>query len=172
MNIFLTGEIQIGKSTVIKKTLAILAMNYGGFRTTFGADRANPSRCLYIHEASAPPEFDAEHVVVRFRENGPPVSLPERFDALGAEYIAHARAHTPLIVMDECGSLERNAVHFQQEILSALDGGKPVLGVVKKDAVGWTDRIRNHPKVMLLTVNEDNRDALPEYIANLILGIE
>jgi nucleoside-triphosphatase len=43
-HIFLTGEIQIGKSTVIKKTLTLLKLEYGGFCTYFGSDRPSPCR--------------------------------------------------------------------------------------------------------------------------------
>lgn len=162
-HIFLTGEIQIGKSTVINKTLSLLNIPFGGFRTRFGPDRTSPERCLYIHEASEAPCFNDRHVVARFQKSAPPVALAPRFDTLGVGYLRQARRSTKLIVMDECGSLERNALAFQAEILDTLEGGVPILGVIKLASAGWVDKLRVHKNVDLITVDVNNRDALPEY---------
>jgi nucleoside-triphosphatase len=70
--------------------------------------------------------------------------------------------------MDECGGLEREARAFQNEVLDALEGDIPVLGVVKAGLTGWTDEIRGHPKVRLLTVDRSNRDMMPLLIADSI----
>ena len=165
MHIFLTGEIQIGKSTVLQKTLALLGVPYGGFRTYFGPDRYEPSHDLYINAAAQPKVFAPENAVARFRADSRPEAFAERFDMLGASYIKEAAARARLIVMDECGTLESQALIFQHRILDALDRDVPVLGVVKLAARGWADRIRRHPKVKLITVDTLNRDRLPEEIA-------
>ena len=52
MHIFLTGTVQIGKTTVIDKTLALLGVTAGGFRSYFGADRHCPSH-HYLYMSSA-----------------------------------------------------------------------------------------------------------------------
>ena len=165
MHIFLTGEIQIGKSTVINKTLELLKITPQGFRTYFGPDRANGDRLLYLNSADLPQVFREDNAVVRFREGQQPEVLTERFDRYGAQLIRWARADSALILMDECGSLESRAQVFQQEILAALDGAKPILGVVKLASTGWTDNIREHADVTLLTVTRENRDLLPRMLA-------
>ena len=72
---------------------------------------------------------------------------------------------TPALwVMDECGRLERDALAFQRAVLEKLEGDTPVLGVVREGFPGWTKSIASHPNVELITVTEDNRDALPELI--------
>ncbi len=156
---FLTGEIQIGKSTVIRKTLADLNVNYGGFRTCFSHDRLAADRGLYISRAETEPLYDEAHRVARFcpGEQAPQV-FTECFDTLGAEYILHAANGAPLLVMDELGDMERDAGRFQAAVLAALEGKTPILGVIKLSAVGWVNQIREHPNVELLTVNADNRD--------------
>ncbi|EHQ90564.1 nucleoside-triphosphatase [Desulfosporosinus youngiae] len=168
MHIFLTGEIQIGKSTVINKTLDLLKITPQGFRTYFGPDRANSDRLLYLNSAAQPQTFNEAKAVVRFRAGRPPEVIIERFDRYGAQLIRGARADldSPLILMDECGSLESRALVFQQEILAALDGAKPILGVIKLASSGWTDQIREHAKVALLTVTRENRDRLPRLLAD------
>ena len=56
--------------------------------------------------------------------------------------------------------------------MEALDGSVPILGVVKKIiGPGWTDQIRNHLKVQLLTVTEENRDEMPAILVNKLRGI-
>ncbi|ODA42746.1 nucleoside-triphosphatase [Desulfosporosinus sp. BG] len=168
MHIFLTGEIQIGKSTVINKTLDLLKITPQGFRTYFGHDRAKGDRLLYLNSAALPPAYNEKKAVVRFREGRQQEVLSERFDRYGAHLIRAARAdsNSALILMDECGSLESRALVFQQEILAALDGSKPILGVVKLASSGWTDQIREHAKVTLLTVTRENRDLLPRLLAH------
>ncbi len=80
---------------------------------------------------------------------------------MGADLLRRARQEDRLILMDECGYLERGALLFQDEVIRCLDSDTPVLGVVRLREGGWTERIRNHPRVKLLTVTEENRDNLP-----------
>lgn len=165
MHIFLTGEIQVGKSTVLAKTLKLLNIRYGGFKTYFGADRGAEERCLYLNAIAEPDNYELTSTVVQFRKDAGPLVLTEKFNSTGVELIKSACNHSNLIVMDECGNFEREALAFQSEIIKTLDQNKPVLGVLKLDSSGWTDLIRNHPKVKLITVARQNRDALPEVLA-------
>ncbi len=165
MHIFLTGAIQAGKSTVISKTLAMLEIIPRGFRTYFGPDRESSARRLYLNDASNAQIYREENVVVNFTKGNPPQVLTERFDTLGVELIRSARANANLILMDECGHFERDAVLFQREILDALHDSIPVLGVIKPFGSGWLDQIRNHPKVSIVTVLQENRDILPQMLA-------
>lgn len=174
-HIFLTGDIRIGKSTVIRKALLLLKPPddagqtlFGGFRTYFGSDRTDPDRFLYMNGASSPPVYDEQHAVARFIKGRAPEAFPGRFDAMGVKLLYEARKNARVIVMDECGGLEREARAFQNAVLGTLEGGIPVLGVVKAGLTGWTDEIRRHPKVRLLTVDRDNRDMLPLLIADSI----
>lgn len=165
MKIFLTGEIQVGKSTIIAKTLKLLQITPGGFRTYFGLDRGSPDRLLYMNSAAELPIYKKKNAVVKFAKGKPPLVLTEKFDVFGGELIRQARANSKLILMDECGNFERDALAFQKEILDSLDSNIPVLGVIKLDSHGWTDKIRIHPKVKLLTITKENRDALPQILA-------
>lgn len=164
-HIFLTGKIQVGKSTAIQKTLTLLGAKYGGFQTYFCQDRTSPVRRLYLREAGRPPCFDEACAVAQFvRQGEEPYVFTERFDALGAQYVLKSQA-AQLTVMDELGDLERGAYRFQEAVLSTLAGAHPVLGVIKQTAGGWVEQVRRHPNVALYTVDEENRDALPEQLA-------
>ncbi len=164
MHIFLTGEIQVGKSTVINKTLNLLNLNYGGFRTYFGENRYSANKILYMNAAAEPKAFDEKNIIARFQEDGAPIADVLKFNSYGSELIRDAKKNSDLILMDECGSLEFKAIEFQREVIDALNGYKPVFGVVKLSSNGWTDSIRNHPDVKLITVTKENRDYLPDIL--------
>lgn len=166
MHIFLTGEIQVGKSTVIAKTLAQLKIIPGGFKTYYGPDRELPNKLLYMNSAAEPKSFREENAVVRFFTGHPPQTLTKKFDNYGVELIRSARNSSSLILMDECGSLECQALAFQREVLDTLGGNTPVLGVIKLASRGWIDQVRNHPQVKLITVTKENRDFLPRILAH------
>ena len=105
--------------------------------------------------------------MVKFFNGCAPEAIHGRFDALGTACLTG----TPTLwVMDECGRLERDALAFQQAILEKLEGDTPVLGVVREGFPGWTKTIADHPNVELITVTEDNRDALPGLIRARLRG--
>ncbi len=167
-HIFLTGDVQVGKSTVVDRVLAGLSVALGGFRSGSGPERYENGRWLYLWDASGEPICDESHRVAYITPEERR-SLPEQFDSLGCAALRRAKqSEVGLILMDECGFLERDAAEFQAEILNTLDGNIPVLGVVRLRSSGWTDAIRNHPKVTLITVTEQNRDQLPGQIISLL----
>ena len=178
MHLFLTGSVQIGKTTALNKTLELLKVIPGGFRSYFGEDRKSPCRYLYMSSAAEPCAFTPEHAIVKYglNENGMPVDIVlPRFEELGLQYLSEASSY-PLIVLDECGRLEQQLPRFRARVLELLDGDVPVLGAVRQDAMGWLEDIRNHPKVQLITVTEQNRNDLPlqlaEYYAPFIKPIK
>ena len=168
-HIFLTGEVQSGKSTVVEKVLADLCLTVGGFRSGSGDERYDASRRLYLWDVSETPVCDDTHCVAVLSRDEGRLIYPERFDALGCAALRRAKASgADLILMDECGFLERDAMEFQDEVLRTLDGDIPVLGVVRLRGSAWTDSIKNHPKVTVITVTEENRDELPGQIISLL----
>lgn len=168
-HIFLTGEIQVGKSTVVQKVLSRLNVTLGGFRSGSGDERYEASRRLYLWDVTEPPICDEFHCVAQLSHETGRLPYPDRFDALGCAALRRAKDRCAnLILMDECGFLERDATEFQAEVLNTLDGDIPVFGVVRLRGNSWTESIRNHPKVTLITVTEENRDALPEQILEIL----
>lgn len=165
MHVFLTGNIQVGKSTIIQKVIQALDIAPGGFLTGFGGTRRLPERTLYMNPAWEEPVYDEEHTVVRFEAGVPPLPDPEAFNRLGCRFLRQSRAWARLLVMDECGQLERNASEFQRCVLECLDQRIPVLGVLKKAPGQWLDQIRLHPAVTVIHIDEENRD---EWASRLI----
>lgn len=168
MHIFLTGEIQVGKSTAIKKVINKLEVMPGGFLTYFGPGRTSGERTLYMCGAWETKRVDQEYAVAVFHDHSP-VADTGKFDAYGTKLLRESRLWATLILMDECGRLEAHAEEFQKEVLDCLEGSVPILGVIKKNKPPvWTDRIRQHPSVMIFEVDHNNRDMLPEKILDYL----
>lgn len=163
MHIFLTGSIQVGKSTIINQVLKELGLIPGGFRT-FSGPFADGSRDLYIAPAGAEnPLMDDAHRVGRRFGLGRFQVYPQAFDEAGVDILAQGRGF-PLILMDEIGFMESAAPSFQQAVLKVLSGDIPVLGVLRLADTPFISQIRAHSKVSLLLVEADNRADIYEQV--------
>lgn len=168
MHVFLTGDRQIGKSRALNGALAQLQLPVWGFRTRF-LTRERGSSSLYMAPANDPESFDESMMVAELRE-GKMRPLTERFDTWGVELLTEARRHPQgIILMDEVGHLEKRALLFQSAIRDCLDGDIPVLGVLRKDQE-WHAFIKNHPKVRVITVTEENRGGMADRVAAILRG--
>lgn len=87
------------------------------------------------------------------------VYTSERFDHLGCETLERSNG-CDLIVMDELGPHEADAVLFHTAVLNLLDGTVPILGVLQAPAERFWPDIVKHPEVRLLEVTEENREDL------------
>jgi len=168
MHVFLTGDKGCGKSWVVRRTAELLGRPCFGFVTRFdGLDRHTSS--LYLLPASLPEQTDNMHLAA-FWQDGRLQPVLECFDIFGAALLTEARMHPEgLILMDECGRLEKEAFVFQKEILQCLDGDIPVLGVLRKDQP-WHEFIKSHPRVRTITITERATDNLPELIVKELVG--
>ena len=170
MHIFLSGASGVGKSTVIAKVLSRMDVTAGGFCSGYGPDRGEPNRLLYLWDAGNNPVFADDCAVACVTAHRPHV-MQGRFDSLGCAALRRAReTGAELIVMDECGRLEREELRFRAEVLACLDAATPVLGVVGRGEGEWPGAIRNHPNVTVLEVTQDNRDDLPDQIFAMLKG--
>ena len=168
-HIFLTGQIQVGKSTLLRKVLTGLSsVRVGGFRTVTASDLDGALGSVYLVPAALdPPLFsEADRVAIRFGGNRGAVGYPEVFDRAGIAALRDAEK-ADLIVMDEIGFLEADAAGFRVRIGDLLDGDTPILGVVRQQGETAQQRmIRMHPKVRVIEVTKENRDSLyPEILA-------
>ncbi len=169
MHVFLTGDRGIGKSWAAASAAALLQRPCLGFRTAFLA-KDHRASALYLFPAGADcPSPEAR--VAAVWADGRLTAVAGVFDKYGTALLREARRHPEaLILMDECGHVERDALVFQREILACLDGETPVLGVLRKGQL-WHGMIREHPNVRVLEVTAQNRGRLPQQIAALIRGL-
>ena len=162
LHIFLTGEIQIGKTTIVEQVIKMLQVPIGGFRTYFGVDRFYEEKELYMNAAWLPKEYNKNLSIATFKKGMPPIVHTDIFNQYGGDWIHESREFAKLMIMDECGRFESKAERFKEEIIKSLYDDIPILGVIKEvNDCDWLDLIRNHSKVNVITVNQENRNELP-----------
>ena len=169
-NIFLTGEVGIGKSTVIQDVLSLLSVSdCGGFRTVSAAPLTKGAVLdVFIEKAWEQTPHDTEHLVGSRWGDGHFSAYPSAFDAVGASIFASCPKGAELIIMDELGVMESEAKEFRKAVFDVLNGSLPVLGVIKARRSDFLDAIRLHEKSKIFEVTRDNRDELPSIIAKLL----
>lgn len=162
MNIFLTGEIQVGKSTIIKKYISLHGYRVGGFNTIAGAREADGSSNVHIVRADGTQPCGMDNIVIRrygLRAARGFDVFPEIYDTLGVKLLTQS-SDCDLIVMDELGPKENDALLFQRAVLNCLAGAVPVLGVLMKRQSSFLDRVRSHPNVKIIEVTPENRESI------------
>ena len=166
VHLFLTGEIQVGKSTIIRKfmkTIMIPPEQTGGFITK-GWYYPDTSSSVHLLSVTEKEGFCRENCIMmrepksnRLRTK--PVLYPEVFETLGLELLNNIEGKK-LLLMDELGFVERGAPLFRERVLNLLDGDVPILGVLKKWPDEFLRQVEEHPKVEVIHVTEENRDEI------------
>ncbi len=150
-NLFISGDIGVGKSYLLRNILEELDVSLGGFVTGKGQDVSG--HWVYLMSLND----CVSSTQVAYVKNGENIYqgqvFNDRFDAFGTLVIREAIDQRQLIVMDEIGVMERQAETFKKCILEALDSEKPVIGIVKNRKDSFLERVkaREDTKVLFLT---------------------
>ena len=168
-HLFLTGRIQVGKSTLIQKWLSRCCVQTGGFYTKKEPERDG---CIFVHilRADMNDTFRDDNILFdcRHRDEENAVAL---FNVLGTQTLDNADNYQ-LIIMDEIGYMESQAEDFQKAVLRVLDKDTPVLGVVREYRSPFLDEVRSRPDVTVLEVTEENRDELALTLPDILKPFE
>ena len=165
MNVLITGNPGIGKTTIVRRVLAVLrntqcAIRTGGFLTE--ETRKHRRRVgfqivtLDTHEVTALAQLNLD-TPYRIGKYG--VSLAA-MTAVAIPALRRASDGADLIVVDEIGRMECFAPDFLVAINECLNSPKPLLGVVSRHRLPFLDAIRDRDDVELIEVNEHSRDCL------------
>jgi nucleoside-triphosphatase len=190
-HVFLKAPSGTGKTTVIEKVIGSLGPSVapGGFYTYFRPSRsglfsASPEKTakgfprgefLYMQRAGLEAVCDKVHAVARFTGEREPEVYTERFNSFGHAFIGETLNGSDILVFDECSWLESAAWEFQESVVSALDGGIPIIGVYRiMDKDSWTRKIAEHPRVETVELTVENRDKtareLSDYFRQIVSG--
>jgi len=168
MHIFLQGPRNIGKSTVIRKTLDILEaqrpLALGGF---FTWNEMSAGTNIYMRPAGNGGEKEKFHIAGFDEGSGGLICDVQIFEQEGVRLLNESR-DSELIIMDELGFLESNAPKFKQAVFNVILGNIPVFGVMRLGDVPWHAEIKRCPSVTLYDVNMENRSTLPQELAALL----
>ncbi|MBQ2947852.1 MAG: hypothetical protein IJD94_02610 [Clostridia bacterium] len=159
-HLFLTGDKQVGKSTLLRRLIEANALDCAGFETrAFFLDGSRKGFLLHGRVDMPPYENDCICCARVGEKKSVPV-LPV-FDENGVQILRRSLSSpSPFILMDELGRLERQAESFIRQVYACLDSQKRVLGVLQKCTSDHVQAIAERDDVTLLTVTPENREEL------------
>ena len=154
-HLFFTGSKGVGKSTLVRA--AIEGRHVGGFFTK-RVEGVLERPSVHLLRAGTADVPSAENLL--FCCGGADM---QQFDKLGCGALADT-AGCDVLVMDELGPHEEQAAAFRQAVLRALDGDAPIIGVLQQAESAFLRQVAAHPNVRVITVTEENRDALHHWL--------
>lgn len=165
-HVFLTGKKHVGKSTLLKKVLHNCSVPIGGFFTVRSCSYLQSIYTLHLLQASSALVPNASNFLAICGK--PDKQTAQRFDQLGCEALT-VNSNASLIVMDELGPHEGDAVLFRQTVLQTLNRDVPVIGVLQDSDAPFLKEIMQHPNVTVFLITEENRN--DESLFHQILSI-
>jgi nucleoside-triphosphatase len=164
-NILLTGAPSSGKTTVIKKLIAILEHPARGFFTE--EERDGERRIGFLMKSLAGKEGYLAHQNIdsefRIRRYG--VSI-ENIEQLAVPAIEPQR--DAIIILDEIGKMECFSERFREAVLLALDSPNIVVGTITLGGNDFIHGIKEREDLEIAEVTAENRNSLPQKIQERI----
>ena len=164
MHIFLTGDIQVGKTTVIRNFLSRSGLSADGFMTYWESD-SDGRRSLYLAPYNSDLRADKKYLIARDGSQRllRAEDMKSVFDIHGVEMLNNSGTCN-VTVMDELGFLESEAYAFQNAVFERIAGDAPILGVIRSRQTAFLDALRSHPDVETRDVTAENRDAVLNWL--------
>lgn len=167
-NIFITGPIHSGKSTIINQVIDRLpGLIIGGFRTLplysknkkegFIFESLEGTKNIFAHiDLNKTNQFD----IYKFDYTV--------FEKIGVSTLMKALLNSDVILLDEIGMMEQQATNFVQMIVKCLEAPQVVLGAFQGRATWFLKILRERLDTKIFIINEDNRESTRDQIVKLI----
>ncbi len=168
MKILLTGKPGVGKSTILQKVKEEFdGIIYGiisrelrdenGIRVGFEAVSKDGRSKVFAHKKDITSEFvvGGKYFVDLKAVDG--FVVPEIEKGLKDENC--------LVFIDEIGRMQAFSEKFLHTVLDLLESKTNILATIVYDPETWSIEFKDHPNVVLVNVNESNRDLLPEILS-------
>jgi len=162
----ITGFMHAGKSTCVQKIIENSGRTISGVLTkkVDSNDEASPS-AIYMFHAGSKLITDEDHLVGHCGHRMKDVDT-EKFDELGVKYLSNIQPGD-LVIMDELGFIEKDAMLFRAKVLEVLQGPNDVVAVIKnKPGIEFLEQIKALPNIELITLDQSNRDEIYSYLIN------
>ena len=167
----LTGRPGTGKTSLLKQVIAQMTGRAGGFYTEEIRNRG-------VREGFNLVTLDGKEAILahvnidspcRVSKYGVDVAALEK---VGIPALRRAIKQFDLVIVDEIGKMELFSVNFQKIVTQMIDRGTRVLGTIMYNRNPWTDTIKDHHQVNLLTVTRDNRHQLLNVLTDWLRATE
>lgn len=176
-NIFITGDIRIGKTTVIKKVLDLLNKNYennikiGGYKCCRNIIVENHLTKYEFFLVSLSDLSSYKIIENRVINNSDNVEIFTGNFNLYSKKLNDDLKNCHLIILDEIGCAESNSYEFIHSLNKVLDSDKAVLGVLKKKNCSLIHDIKKRDDLLLLEVDENNRNFIYKDIYKILFNL-
>lgn len=168
-HIFLTGEKQIGKSTILSSVIEKYKDEIVGFQTIpFHINGVKKGYYMHSMKKMINNTDDMPISICVGEKNTVPVT--ESFDKIGTSILSTARGQNGIMIMDELGKMEREAYVFQREVFQCLDTEQIVVGVLQNTSHKFIESIKNRQDVLVYEVTNENRDSVTNVILERIVA--
>jgi nucleoside-triphosphatase len=174
MNLLLTGNPGVGKTTIVRKVVQALrdALPLGGFLTEEIRERKQRVGFRIIALDTQDGAI-LSHVNIEgpYRVGRYGVCIEAMTD-LAIPAVRRALESGKVMVVDEIGRMECFSPDFLQVIHECLESERTFFAVLQQRRLPFLDAIRDRDDVELIEVNERNRDSIPGGIVEHILRLE
>lgn len=148
-NILITGEKQIGKSTLVHEIIDAFHFDYAGYKTypyeDVGIGHTYFLEDMLSHEKAMISYFDGQGIK----------GIPETFSDLGVRCLKNALiCPYHVVVLDELGRFEKNNLDFIQCVENLLESHHFILAVLKDEPIPYIDKIKQRQDCLLLDLNQ------------------
>lgn len=158
-HIFLTGEKQVGKSTILNRVISELALKPTGYQTMPLLIHGQ-RKGFYLHGLCELSPYENDNPICIRMEEKKSLPLTETFETLGVRILTEALKSDAWVLMDEIGKFEQEAEGFQNMIIQCLDKKPAVLGVLQKVKSSIVEEVKARSDVVVLEVTKTNREEI------------
>lgn len=163
-NLFLTGQIGIGKSTLLKKIIEKINLSIGGYiteKTIKDSIKIFTVRSLY--------NGIEKHTIAKiYTKDASKKVFVNSFNSIAASVLHMSLKYRDLIVLDELGFMENDINSFTSKVYELLDSNKVVFGVLKDHDCEFLNNIRKREDTLIIKITKENRDKILEDIISIL----
>ncbi|MDR1694364.1 MAG: nucleoside-triphosphatase [Lactobacillaceae bacterium] len=162
--ILLTGKQTVAKSAAIRQIVDLVGKeNCGGF--FIEEVRENGKRTGFKVVT-----LDGREAVLAELNlsSGKYKISPQVIDTLCVPILLQSSMIKKYIIIDEIGPILLQSENIKNTLLLLLNDNKQVIGTVYNDSYPWLDNLKKRENVMLLDINEGNKDTIPSVIQKMV----
>jgi nucleoside-triphosphatase len=169
----LTGRPGVGKTTVIRAVVDQLGQQAGGFYTEEIREGGKRTGFRLIALDGPRGILASVNRSSCYRVGKYSVHLDD-LERVGMAAIQRALEGpwVDVVVIDEIGKMELFSSAFRKVVQQALDGPKIVLATVMSRPQPWADAIKARSDVILVELDQSNRQAMPDRIFRWLHGVQ